>query len=90
MVPTWPGDSQRFDFLAGAAKNHRVTTFQPDHSQARVGQSDHEKVDFVLLDQLLAATLPYAVQLSLWRNEFQNLWRNQIVVQHSISRPEKS
>ena len=80
------GSPESFDFFAGAAEDQRVAALQANDVQPGVRESDHQKIDFFLLNLLLAATLANVVHLRRRRNELQNLRSDQVVVQHGFGR----
>src|SRR5215471_18467466 len=81
--------AESFDFLSGTPENHRIPGFQPDNAQARVRESEHQEIDLFLLDLLLAASLSDIVHLCCGRNQLQDLWGYQLVIQDSVRTQEK-
>ena len=78
------GPPQGFDLFACTSEDQRVSAFQANHAQARVGKSDHEEVDLFLQNFLLPQRLPTLCTCAVGGIELQNLGRDQIVVKHGI------
>src|SRR5260370_24743586 len=78
------GAAEGFHFFPCTAEDQRIAALQPDDTQPGVGERYHKKVDFFLLNVLLAAALANVMNLRGCRDELQYLWRNQVVVEHSL------
>src|ERR1035437_532556 len=80
------GPPQRFDLFPGASEDQRIAAFQPDHTQSGICERNHQKVDLHLRNIFLPAALAHVVYLRRGRNETQDFWSDQVVVEHRICR----
>src|SRR3954469_209763 len=81
--------AERFDLLTGTAEDHRISGFQANDAKTRVGESNHQEVDLLLLDLFLAASFSNVVELRARRNQLQDVGRYEFVVQNGIGGLQK-
>src|ERR1017187_9004148 len=73
-----------------STEDQRIATLQPDNAQSGGRQRDHQTVDLTLQNLLFSAALANVVNLGGWRNQFQDLGRDQVVVQNRFGSSQQS
>ncbi|MCY1546172.1 hypothetical protein D9M68_821540 [compost metagenome] len=87
------GDAMRFehgDFLARAAKDHRVAGLEADHMLALPGQRQHGLVDIFLPARVAPGALAHQHALGLATRQFEHVCGNQIIEQDDIGGLERA
>ncbi len=81
--------AQCLHLLSSTAKDQRVATLEPDHTQSFASVVDHQRIDPGLGDGFDAAALADIHDLSRRRRSLEDDCRNQVVMQDDICRRQQ-